>query len=113
MSAAARLLVIGLLGVISLTSITAASAAEPVQIVSHIRRAPIASTALATAGYSKRLHILEIEFWNGAIYRYLDVPASVYRDLVSADSKAHYYDTNIKGNYRSLRLRAPTSAAKN
>jgi KTSC domain len=83
-----------------------ANAAEPARIASHIRREPIVSRALAAAGYSKRLHILEIEFCNGAIYRYLDVPGDVYRDFLSADSKTQFYDWNIKGHYRSFRLRA-------
>src|SRR5213592_3316118 len=74
-------------------------------IVSHIPRQAIHSTAIAKVGYSKRRHILEIEFVNGAIYRYLDVPSSVYRDLMSAQSKARYYDVNIKGTYQSLRVR--------
>jgi hypothetical protein len=86
-------------------AVTIATGAEPANIVSHIRREPIPSTALTTAGYSKRLHIMEIEFCNGAIYRYLDVPLRVYREFMSADSKAQYYDWNIKGHYRSLRLR--------
>ena len=79
--------------------------AEPAKITSHIRREPLASTALSAAGYSKRLHIMEIEFCNGAIYRYLDVPAVVYRDFQSAESKTQYYVWYIKGQYRSLRLR--------
>lgn len=78
---------------------------EPSKITSHIRREPLASTALATAGYSKRLHIMEVEFCNGAIYRYFGVPAAVYRDFQSAESKTRYYDWHIKGQYRSLRLR--------
>jgi hypothetical protein len=82
-----------------------AGAAEPAKITSHIRREPLSSTALAAAGYSKRLHILEIEFCNGAIYRYLDVSAVTYRDLLSAGSKARYYDWNIKGRYHCLRVR--------
>ena len=80
-------------------------AAEPAKITSHIRREPLPSTALSAAGYSKRLHILELEFCNGAIYRYLDVPAAIYREFQSAESKAQYYVRHIKGNYRSLRLR--------
>jgi hypothetical protein len=87
------------------------TAAEPAQIVSHIRREPVASTALTAAGYSKRLRIMEIEFCNGAIYRYLDVPAAVYREFRSAESKAQYYDWNIKGRYRSLRLRTADDQA--
>src|SRR5881396_3285798 len=75
------------------------------RIVSHIPREPVHATAIAKVGYSKRRRILEIEFVNGAIYRYLDVPASVYRALMSAQSKARYYDVNIKGTYQSLRVR--------
>src|SRR5579864_5613333 len=65
-------------------------------VISHIPREHVASNAIASIGYSKRRHILEIEFANGAIYRYLEVPLSIYRDLMSAESKARYYDANIK-----------------
>ena len=74
-------------------------------IVSHIPRQPIDSTAIAKVGYSKRRHILEIEFANGAVYRYLDVSPSVYHDLMSAESRAQFYDFNIKGKYSSVRVR--------
>src|SRR5437867_9728028 len=77
----------------------------PNHVVSRIPRQPVQSTAIAKIGYSKRRHILEIEFANGAVYRYLDVPASVYRDLMSAESKARYYDFNIRKKYRSDRVR--------
>jgi KTSC domain-containing protein len=74
-------------------------------IISHIRREAVQSTALASVGYSKRLHALEIEFRNGAIYRYLDVEAPVYHDLMMAPSKARFYDENIRGKYRRLHAR--------
>ena len=74
-------------------------------IVSHIKREPVHSTALAAVGYSKYLHALEIEFVNGAIYRYCDIPVSLYRDLLASDSKARFYDRNIRGKYRSLHVR--------
>lgn len=74
-------------------------------IVSHIPRERVQSSGLASIGYSKRKHILEIEFVNGSVYRYVDVPPSVYRDLVSAESKARYYALNIRHNYRSMRVR--------
>jgi hypothetical protein len=77
------------------------------QVVSHIPRQPVESSAIAKIGYSKHLRILEIEFVNGAIYRYLDVLPAVYHDLLSAESKARFYDVNIKGHYRSIRVRAP------
>ena len=82
--------------------------AEPTErpgIVSHLKRVPVESTAVATVGYSKRLHVLEIEFRNGAIYRYLDVPPDVFEALINARSKARFYDQNIRHKYRSLHVR--------
>ena len=82
----------------------AASPSRPA-VTSHIPRESVASKGIASVGYSKRLHILEIQFVNGAVYRYLQVAPSVHRDLMAADSKARYYDANIKGNYPSVRVR--------
>ena len=70
-------------------------------VVSHIPRQEVQSSAIAKIGYSKRLHILEIEFVNGAVYRYFDFPFSVYDALTSAESKARFYDSNIRKHYRS------------
>ena len=96
--------------IVILTAVGAIRCADPPEshnsqpIVSHIPREPVHSTAIGRVGYSKRRHVLEIEFVNGGIYRYLDVPYSVYRDLISAESKARFYDFNIKGKYRSARV---------
>jgi hypothetical protein len=102
-----RICFAALVGMISVA--TAAICAEPPttpdHVVSHIPRQRVASTAIAAVGYSKRQHILEIEFVNGAIYRYFDVRPTVYRDLMSAESKARFYDFNIKGRYRSVPIR--------
>ncbi len=81
------------------------AAPEKEAITSHIPRERVQSRVIAKVGYSKRRHLLEIEFVNGAIYRYIDVPSSVHRELISAESKARYYDANIKRNYRSVRVR--------
>jgi len=105
----ARVWIVVLIGM--LASVASTPCADPTksndsqQIISHIPRQHVDSSAIAKVGYSKRRHVLEIEFANGAIYRYLDVPSSVYRDLISAESKARFYDFNIKGKYRSLHVR--------
>jgi hypothetical protein len=78
----------------------------PNHVVSRIPRQPVQSTAIAKIGYSKRRHILEIEFVNGAVYRYLDVPPAIHRGLMSAGSKAQFYDFNVKGHYRSIAIRS-------
>jgi hypothetical protein len=91
------------------TAAVAVASAEPSptpsHIVSHIPREPVQSSAIAKVGYSKRRHILEIEFVNGAIYRYFDIPFSVHHELMSADSKARFYDSNIRKHYRSVLVR--------
>jgi hypothetical protein len=86
-------------------TLSADPAPEPVSIVSRIKRFRVESTALATIGYSRRLCALEIEFRNGAIYRYLDVAPAVYEALLNAPSKARFYDQNIRRKYRSLHVR--------
>jgi len=74
-------------------------------MTSRIPRQPVQSTAIANVGYSKRRHILEIEFVSGAVYRYFDVSPSVYHDLMSAESKARFYDSQIRKHYRSALVR--------
>jgi hypothetical protein len=86
--------------VILLASLIALQA-EPVGIVSRIKRIPVESSALASVGYSKKLRALEIEFRNGSVYRYLEVPLEVYEALLNAPSKARFYDENIRHKYRS------------
>jgi hypothetical protein len=78
----------------------------PRQVISRIPRQQVESTAIAKVGYSKRRHILEVEFVNGAVYRYLDVPVAVYRGLTSSESKARFYDSNVRGHYRSVLVRS-------
>src|ERR1700757_1377139 len=82
-----------------------AESGDSSHIISRIPRQRVESSAIAGVGYSRRRHILEIQFVNGAIYRYLDVPTAVHRDLMSAESKTRFYDSDIRGHYRSVLVR--------
>ena len=90
-----------------------AFAAEPGDdVVSNIARMPVESTALASVGYSRGQHILEVEFRKeGLIYRYLDVPEKVFKELLQAPSKAGYYNENIRGHYQSIHVVKPRGDA--
>jgi hypothetical protein len=49
--------------------------------------------------------ILEVEFLNGAIYQYYDVPEALYQGLMAADSHGKYLNEYIKkGGYRYDRV---------
>ena len=92
---------------IALLTLDSAGAEEQGQITSRIARLPVHSHALAAVGYSKRLHALEVEFVNGAIYRYSNVPPEIYRDLLGAPSKAQFYDANLRGHFPSVHVKPP------
>ena len=105
-----RLIVIAI-ALLTLGSVGADSVGteEQGQITSRITRQPVHSHALAAVGYSKRLHALEVEFVNGAIYRYSNVPPEIYRDLLGAPSKAQFYDANVRGHFPSVHVKPPRS----
>jgi regulator of extracellular matrix RemA (YlzA/DUF370 family) len=91
--------------ILSFFLVAATVSAESAEIISHIKRDAVQSTALASVGYSRRLRALEIEFRNGAIYRYLNVDPAIYHELMIAPSKARFYDEKIRRKYRSLHVR--------
>jgi hypothetical protein len=64
-----------------------------------IERRPLASTALASAGYDAETQQLEIEFRSGRTYRYRDVPAGVYEFLLRTPRKGSYFARIIEGRY--------------
>jgi hypothetical protein len=49
-------------------------------------RTPVKSSSLKSVGYDPATKALEIEFASGQVYRYADVPAESFADLMSAAS---------------------------
>lgn len=62
-------------------------------------RHPLASTAVTSAGYDPDTQQLELEFRNGRLYRYSDVPPGVYDFLLRSPSKGGYVNRMIDGKY--------------
>ena len=48
--------------------------------------------------------ILELEFQNGGVYHYFEVPEAIYTELMSASSKGRYFNQNIRNVYRCKRV---------
>lgn len=70
-----------------------------------MRRITVSSSNLASVGYDVTSCILEVEFNNGSIYQYFDVPSHEHEGLMNADSHGKYFDANIKkGGYRFARM---------
>ncbi|CAN5412399.1 hypothetical protein BH20VER3_BH20VER3_21510 [soil metagenome] len=72
---------------------------------SRINRSPGQASNVASVGYSRQLHALEIEFVRGAVYRFLHVPPQVHRELLASASKGHFIAEYIRGRYDFVRVR--------
>ena len=71
-----------------------------------MNRTPVSSSNLAAVGYDLQGQFLEIEFKNGSIYQYFNVPHHIHQGLMNAGSHGRYFDTYIKkGGYRYHRIR--------
>lgn len=72
---------------------------------SGMRYIEVDSDILRAVGYDHQRKILEIEFRNGHIYQYTDVPEREYQSLIIAMSKGKYFLQKIDGQYRFVRVR--------
>jgi len=64
-----------------------------------MQRTPVASSSIVSVGYDAAAFELEIEFHNGRVYRYLQVPVAAYRLLLQAPSIGEYVNTVIKPRF--------------
>lgn len=65
-----------------------------------MNRQAVTSSNIASIGYDADSQTLEIEFLNGGVYQYFDVPEYVHEELMNASSHGQYLAQNIKGVYR-------------
>jgi hypothetical protein len=69
-------------------------------------RVELASSHLAAATYDPQRRVLEVEFRNGAVYRYLHISPALYKALIYAPSHGAFFDAFIKkGGYPFRRVR--------
>jgi len=69
-----------------------------------MNRTTVDSSNIASIGYDSESQTLEIEFLNGSVYQYFDVPEHVLEGIMNADSHGIYLNSTIKGSYRYSRV---------
>jgi hypothetical protein len=76
----------------------------PVSAAELIMRRPVASSSIASIGYSARKRLLDVEFRSGVVYRYEQVPKTTAAEFLDAESKGRYFMRYIRGKfpYRQL-----------
>lgn len=68
-------------------------------------RTYVSSSNIASIGYDPMQLILEVEFLNGSVYQYYDVPEALYEGIMAAESHGKYLNEYIKkGGYRFERI---------
>lgn len=69
-----------------------------------MHRDPVTSSSLNSVGYDPKRQILEVEFVNGDVYQYFDVPRQTYEEFLQAESMAQFMNWRIKERHRYKRL---------
>ncbi len=70
-----------------------------------MRRIPVSSSNLVSVGYDSDSRILEVEFRQGAVYQYSNVPASIHDGLMDAASHGSYFHDHIRDKYPTAQIR--------
>lgn len=70
-----------------------------------MERKNVVSSNIKSIGYDESAMVLEVEFNNGAVYQYYNVPLYIYEGLMAADSHGRYLDQYVKkGGYRYVQV---------
>ncbi|MGQ8707171.1 KTSC domain-containing protein [Serratia sp. TSA_198.1] len=67
-------------------------------------RQQVMSSNIRSIGYDANDSTLEIEFNNGSVYQYFDIPQNIHSDLINSDSIGGYLAKHIKGHFRYSRV---------
>ena len=65
---------------------------------------PVVSSQLAAVGYDPEKKQLRVEFVNGNVYDYSQVPQDIYEQLVNAPSVGQFFNGNVKWNFPYVRV---------
>jgi hypothetical protein len=66
-------------------------------------RQSVNSTNLASVGYDPTSETLEVEFTNGSIYQYYNVPQIIFDQLMQAPSVGVFFNANVRNVYANAR----------
>lgn len=69
-----------------------------------MERVSVSSSNIASVGHDESSQTLEVEFLNGAVYEYYDVPEHVFQELISASSVGGYLAQRVKNVYSFSRV---------
>ena len=69
-----------------------------------LERQPVKSRILRSVGYDDNTKILEIEFQNGLVYQFLNVPLKVYTDLIRSSEIGKYFTEKVRSRFQTKQV---------
>jgi hypothetical protein len=69
-----------------------------------MQRLPVSSSNIASIGYDAQSETLEVEFLDGSVYQYFNVPSGTYEGLMADSSHGSYLNSHVKGTYQYQKL---------
>jgi hypothetical protein len=64
-----------------------------------MQRLSIDSDSLRSIGYNELGQMMEVEFEDGTLRQYYDVPLDIYDELLETKTKDKYFNDYVKDNY--------------
>jgi hypothetical protein len=61
-----------------------------------MERTPVNSSSIASVGHDPETNTLEVEYKNGSVYHYHDVPAEKHEALIGAESVGSHFAAHIR-----------------
>jgi hypothetical protein len=69
-----------------------------------VLRQVVQSSSLRSIGYDRDTQTLEVEFRNGGLYRYDDVPDEIWTGLRRSESKGKFFQERVRDHFAATRL---------
>jgi hypothetical protein len=67
-------------------------------------RRPVSSASIASVGYDAATQQFEVEFANGGVYQYADVPSQLFDSLMAAPSIGKHFQSHVRGLFPHTRI---------
>lgn len=71
----------------------------------EMTRIRVDSSSIASVGYLPDQRLMEVEFVTGRLYAYEEVPETVFRELLAAESVGRYFSAHVRpAGYRYQKI---------
>ncbi len=69
-----------------------------------MKRQPVNAATIRSIGYDEATQTLEIEFTNGGVYQYYELPKEVYEQMMKSASLGRFFLFEVKGGYQYAKV---------